>query len=127
MMRDGGGGSSTRPVTSNVTVDPGEIRAFAKFLDEMATELQAVETSVGDAKQVPAEAFGVYTASADAAQRHGAVVDAEHANLKAIVKRITEISNATNSVAKAYNDLDELNSANGDTIAAHLAAGSQPN
>lgn len=126
MMRDGGG-SNNRTVTSDVTVDPGEIRAFAKFLDEMLIELQAIETSVSDAKQVPATAFGVYSASAAAAKRHDTVLNAETANLKAIVKRMGEISNATSTVAKNYVDLDELNSANGSSIAAQLAAGTGTN
>jgi|GEM_PF-2689121 len=123
MMRDGGGGGDARTVTSDVTVDPGQIMAFAKFLDEMLSELKTVETAVGEAKQVPATAFGVYRASEGAATRHRKVLDAEVANLKTLVTRMGEIANATTTVAKSYTDLEELNSANGVTINAQLAAG----
>lgn len=118
---DGGGGGSSAPkVTSNVTVDPGEIRAFAKFLGEMETELKSIRTSVNDGKSVPAKAFGAYYASEGAAKRHTGVLDDEVKFLDDVVKRMGQIGDGTTELSKIYNDLAELNQANSDAVSAHL-------
>ena len=125
-QHDGGGGGSTAPkVTSDVTVDPGEIRAFAKFLGEMETELKAIRTSVEDGKSVPAKAFGVYHASEGAAKRHTTVLDDELKFLGDVVKRMGEITDGTSELSKIYNDLGELNQANSDAVSAHLKTTAQ--
>jgi len=121
-MKDGGGGSSAPKVTSSVSVDPGEIRAFAKFLDEMHEELVQITETVRGGTQVPASAFGVYSSSATAAQRHSATLTKELANLDALVARLAEIATQTTSVSRTYSDLEELNSTNGDSISLHMRA-----
>jgi len=125
-QHDGGGGGSTAPkVTSDVTVDPGEIRAFAKFLGEMETELKSIRTTVQDGKSVPAKAFGVYHASESAAQRHTKVLDEELTFLDKVVKRMGEVSDGTTQLSKIYTDLAELNQANSDAVSAHLKSTAQ--
>ncbi|MFW6600405.1 hypothetical protein ACQBAU_18225 [Propionibacteriaceae bacterium Y2011] len=125
MLKDGGGGGSTPSVTSNVSVDPGEIRAFAKFLDEMHEELTKVETAVKTSKNVPKEAFGAYDASPAAARKHETTLDRELDNLHTLVTRMGELTTGTTHVSKVYTDLEELNSSNGDAVTLHLKSSQQ--
>lgn len=121
MLHDGGGGtSSPPPITSNVTVDPGEIRQFAKFLDEMETELRAIRQPLVDNVEVPERAFGVYQTSQRAARKHRGVLEAEAENLRLLVQRLSEIATGTNELARLYHDLNELNQASGAAVSTHL-------
>lgn len=122
MIADGGGGGGTPPVTSNVTVDPGQITQFAKFLDDMHEELKAVHLRVKAAEDIKPDSFGAYYASPGAHKKYMTTLKAEIDNVKDLVERANEVTTGTNNVAKAYNDLDELNNTNGAAIASHMRA-----
>lgn len=123
-IKDGGGGSAPT-VTSNVGVDPGQIREFAKFIDEMSAEIKEIEDTLANFVQHPEkdEQFGVFTVSPDAVTRHQAVLADNHKDMKNLNHRFHEVVNGGLEVAKRYNDLSELNAAKGGDVEAAMATG----
>ncbi|OYN92746.1 hypothetical protein CGZ91_04600 [Parenemella sanctibonifatiensis] len=99
----------TGPVTSDVTVDPGDIRDFAKFLDEMTTELQGLNQRVDAFKAPGSVGFGKYNASAGAEQRFREAINTHSSNLNRMVTRNQQLTSGSNELAKQYTDLNALN------------------
>ncbi|HIT74858.1 MAG TPA: hypothetical protein IAA98_04665 [Candidatus Avipropionibacterium avicola] len=122
MQHDGGGGSSVPPVTSNVTVDPGEIRAFARFLQDMETELSTTRDSLADNVGEAERTFGKYDGAETAVRKHDTTLQAELDALDALITRFSELTEGTIQVSRKYTDLEELNRTNADVISAHLTA-----
>lgn len=124
LINDGGGGPAPT-VTSNVSVDPGKIREFAKFIDEMSGEVKEIEETLANYVNHPAkdEQFGVYTVSKDAVSRHQSVLAANHKNMKQLTHRFHEVVNGGLEVAKRYNDLSELNAAKRGDVETAMEAG----
>ncbi|MDN5726834.1 MAG: hypothetical protein L0G99_13035 [Propionibacteriales bacterium] len=120
MTADGGGGTPT--VTSNVTVDPGQIAQFAKFLDDMQGDLKIVHSMVTAVEDIKPDDFGIYNGSVTAHTKYMDTVKAEASNVQDLVRRTNDAITGTTNVAKAYNDLDELNRANGAAITSHMRA-----
>lgn len=111
-----------RPVTSDVVVDPGEIRQFAKFLDEMAGEVEKVTQQVGDFTPEGTQKvdWGRYDSSGRAATKHRETVQDAHTQLKALHQRSTEVVDATQVLAGQYADLEDLNRASVEDVNAQL-------
>lgn len=120
MTADGGGGTPT--VTSNVTVDPGQIAQFAKFLDDMQGELKVVHSMVTAVEDIKPDDFGIYNGAPTAYAKYMDTVKAEAGNVQDLVRRANDAITGTAKVAKAYTDLDELNRANGSAITTHMRA-----
>lgn len=121
LLADGGGGS--RPhVTSDIQVDPGQIRQFAKFLDEMTGEIRSIRDRVQDYTPGGTEkvSFGNYTGSARAAEQHRATVTKGHGALQSLHKRSDDITEATRRLAGQYDDLEELNRATAAQVTTEL-------
>lgn len=123
-------GGSPAPISSDVAVDPGHIRDFARFLEDMAGEFtparEALATRQHDAASRGAAGFvdfGRYPSSESARGRHANLVDAAAANAAHLHTRLTEIAGGAHELACRYTDLAELNAANSDDITAALAAG----
>ena len=118
MMTDGGGGTSRTAVTSGVTVDLGDIRDFARFLDEMAREVKLVEEALKARHEAadPLE-FGAYHASQAAQKRHEQSLRAAVDNAEALRARMEELAGGTLALARRYSDLEELNRAIGGDVA----------
>ncbi|NNG19756.1 hypothetical protein HJ590_09240 [Naumannella sp. ID2617S] len=100
-------------MTSRITVDPGQIREFSKFLDEMTREIGSIRKQVHDYTPSGTEKvhFGEFTKSAQAAKRHHDSVAAGHDRAKRLHDRSDEITEATRRLAGQYDDLEELNGA----------------
>lgn len=122
LIRDGGGGGSTPQVTSDVTVDPGAIQAYARFLAEMNTEVKQLRTAVARLEQIEPASFGAYSASAGAHRRTNRTVVDERAFLTQVVTRLGQLTDDTRELARDYTDLDELNAVSGQSITTHLNA-----
>lgn len=122
--RDGGGGPAPA-ITSSVSVDPGQIRDFAKFLDEMSAEVKEIEDTLANFVNHPAkdEQFGIFTVSEQAVSRHQSVLTSSHKNMKHMTHRFHEVVNGGLEVAKRYNDLSELNAAKRGDVEAAMATG----
>lgn len=121
LLADGGGGS--RPhVTSDIQVDPGQIRQFAKFLDEMTGEIRSIRDRVQDYTPGGTEkvSFGNYTGSARAAEQHRATVTKGHGALQSLHKRSDDVTEATRRLAGQYDDLEELNRATAAQVTTEL-------
>ncbi|GAB3625023.1 hypothetical protein GCM10027418_31100 [Mariniluteicoccus endophyticus] len=123
MVHDGGGGSIRPPVRSEVHVDPGDIRDFARFLDEMTERVRDVEKTfepyVREIDPVRAD-FGAYYASAGATADHDKAVRAAHANLVALRKRVAELSEGTLLLSRGYAAAEDLNASVASDIKAAL-------
>lgn len=121
MQHDGGGGSGRQPVSSDITVSPGDIRDFARFLDEMASEIAAIETTMrGYTDGTKPVDFGHYYASAAAAARHTGAVGTGHDNLRKLHGRTDEIVEGTLQLARQYAELEELNRVTAAAVTAEL-------
>ncbi len=116
---------STPPTTSNVSVDPGEIRSFARFLQEMETELTSARTELVRNRNRAARAFGTFDRADAAVRKHDATLESEIDYLDALITRFGELTEGTIRMSRTYSDLEELNRTTGAQISAHLAEGDQ--
>lgn len=115
--------SVTEPhITSNVAVDPGSIAAFSTFLDQMHTEIAALETRLAFyADEHAVVEFGAYQNSDRAYQRHLAAVRAARDNAGTLADRTAELVHGTGEIAKQYSNLSELNASRSTEITTTLS------
>ena len=116
---------STPPVTSNVSVDPGEIRSFARFLQQMETELTSARTELIRNRGRAARAFGTFDRADTAVRKHDAALEDEIEYLDALIARFGELTEGTVQLSRTYSDLEELNRTTGTQISTHLSEGGQ--
>ena len=112
---------SEEHVTSSVTVSPGEIKDFAKFLNEISS---ALDTMKGEALAlVSAPDLGEYDASQTSYQRYTAATTKHKDFLTTLADRCDRIVTGTNRLADRYADLETLNSAGGNVVQTTLEEG----
>lgn len=116
---------STPQVTSNVSVDPGEIRSYARFLQDMETELAAARTELIGNRGRAARAFGSFDRADTAVNKHDAALEGEIEVLEALITRFSELTEGTIQMSRTYADLEELNRTNGAQVSALLNEGDQ--
>ncbi|NLT30002.1 MAG: hypothetical protein GXX86_06025 [Propionibacterium sp.] len=98
------------PITSNVTVDPGSIAAFATFLDEMLDRIHDIEDRLEPyASGLREVDFGEYQTSSGAGSRHLTLAKNAHDNVRTLAGRTEELVHGTNELAQQYNNLSALN------------------
>lgn len=110
-------------VRHDVQVDPGDLQDFARFLDQMVTEVSEIEIQMkryADADE-PAD-FGQHHFSSTANSRHNRALESAYNNVQVMRKRLVELVEGTLELSKQYHDLDELNAAAAADIAAALAS-----
>lgn len=99
----------------DVTVDPGAIRDFARFLDTQTQTLHTIHRLMAHRGDLKPD-FGQHPA-ADAAERHHLKSVRSAANAaEALAVRHEELVRGTEELAKQYTDLSELNAAASDDI-----------
>lgn len=111
--------------TGVTSVDPGEIRAFAQFLDEMTGKIKDEMKSDLDnfAKGHP-RVFGYYGDSSERAEsKHKTMVSNASEYMSTMYERFSNIALGTHAISKRYTDLDELNRSQGAEINTALANG----
>lgn len=126
LMPDSGSPIRRAPVPApkgghDVQVDPGDLKDFAKFLDQMVTEVRQIEIQMK--RQVDAEEpvdFGQHHFSRTANSRHDRALESAYNNVQVMRKRLVELVEGTLQLSKQYQDLDELNAAAAADIAAAL-------
>lgn len=109
-------------VHRDVQVDPGDLKDFAKFLDQMLTEVREIEIQMKryvDTDE-PAD-FGQHHFSRTANFRHDQALESAYNNVQVMRKRLVELIDGTVRLSKQYHDLDELNASQASDIAAALA------
>lgn len=107
---DAGGGRTRTPVSSDVAVDAGEIKAFAKFLTEMIDEVDALHRRMSDLGATD-EDFGIHHSSATAGKAHTAALGTAVSNLEKLTTRAAELADGSHAIARNYADVEDLNSA----------------
>jgi len=110
------------PSTGSVSsVDPGKIKQFAQFLDDITAEFKS--NVIDKLAQDPddKEPFGNYNESSRATQRHAQLVTDSRTNVKDIHERMDNLSAATHALSTRYNDVDELNKASSTTVTDAIA------
>lgn len=110
------------PSTGSVSsVDPGKIKQFAQFLDDIALEFgkQVVDKLAADPDDK--EPFGNYDESARAAQRHAQLVTESRTSVTDVHERMTNLASATHTLSARYADVDELNEASSDDVTDAIA------
>lgn len=113
----GGAAPAPAKVTSAVTVDPGDLRDFARFLDEVAHEVAAVEKTLAGSGRAD---FGRYHSSPRATQAHDRAVRAAHANTTALRRRVEELAEGTLLLSRTYAGTEDLNAAEAGAIEAAM-------
>ena len=124
-MQHTDGGGTHGPVRSSISVDPGEIRSFAKFLQEMETELKLARTELVRNRGRAERGFGTFHRADAAVHKHDTALEAEIKQLDALIARFGELTEGTVQMSRTYTDLEELNRATTSQVTAHLAAGAQ--
>lgn len=114
-MADGGSGPTHTPITSSITVDPGQVKEFASFLAQMREELDSLHKRM-DGLEVTPEHFGVHRSSKTAGDKHHAALRAAIDNLSRLCSRTDEITDGTNQISRLYSDVEELNTSNANSI-----------
>lgn len=120
-VADGGGGSRQH-VTSDIRVDPGQIRQFAKFLDEMTGEIGAIRNRLHAYTPEGSEkvSFGEYAGSERAAAQHRETISQGNGAMTNLHRRSDDITEATRRLAGQYDDLEELNRATAAQVTTEL-------
>lgn len=110
---------------STTTVDPGEIKQFAKFLDEVVTDFTTHVLDKVTGQQPDPELFGDYNESGNAVTKHDTLVTNAGTNLNKLKDKIDNIAQGTHTLSGQYHDLAELNKAQQDDIANALHHGAE--
>lgn len=108
MTMTGAGGSAHDPVASSITVDPGQIKQFAQFLDEMRGEIDALHRRM-DELGVTSDHFGVHASSRSAGDAHARALARAVTNLDRLRWRADELVDGTNELSRLYGETEELN------------------
>lgn len=108
-----------RPQLDLVTVDPGDLRDFAKLLDQVSQRIAEIETPLAEQARQQV-GFGAFDASAGAAQQHDRALRASLANVRALRARVAQLTEGTLLLARRYADTEELNRSVGADVHAAL-------
>ncbi|WP_026927222.1 hypothetical protein [Granulicoccus phenolivorans] len=107
------------PDYESVSVEPGRVRDFARFLDAVSEELALLEQQVLPLPAKPLD-FGVFPAAERVRTQHSGTVDVLTANVVALRQRCAELASGTAAISRQYADLEDLNNALADTITTEL-------
>ncbi len=110
--------------TSKLTVDPGAIRDFARFLDAQAPALKRLRDRMRAAEGRRVD-FGEHPSAPAAERKHAAAVTAAAEHSSRVVTRHEELVLGTEELAKQYSELSELNSAASGDITAIMEQGAE--
>lgn len=107
-MPDEPAGPATPPPPPMVSVDPGDIRDFAKFLDQVSERVAEIERPLAErARQ--RTGFGAFVASDTATTQHDKALQAQLANVRALKARVDQLTEGTLLLARRYADTEDLN------------------
>lgn len=109
---------------TNLSVDPGAIRDFARFLDSQARPLAQVHARMSARESARAD-FGEHPAADQAEREHLKVVSSAVDNAGRLKSRHEELVRGTEELAKQYADLDGLNSAAAHEVDAVMRQGAR--
>lgn len=99
---------ANRPQPAMVSVDPGDIRDFAKFLDGVNRRIAEVEAPLAERARQRV-GFGAFDASQAATDQHDQALRASLANVRALRARAAQLTEGTLLLARRYADTEELN------------------
>lgn len=102
------------------SVDPGDIQAFAKYLDELTPRLAAMKSGL-ETELADTPGFGAIPNGAAARVTHRTLTRSGLDNITAFLARHEEVATGTADLARRYGDLADLNEAAADTINTALA------
>lgn len=112
------------PDDKNLSVDPGAIRDFARFLDSQARPLAQIHARMSARESARAD-FGEHPAAAPTERHHLEVVRASVASAGRLRDRHDELVRGTEELAKQYADLDGLNGAAASEVDAVMRQGAR--
>ncbi|MVA74812.1 hypothetical protein GC722_02000 [Auraticoccus sp. F435] len=109
---------------SNITVDPGAIRDFARFLDAQGRRLERIRARMSESERRRPD-FGAHPSAAAAERQHARAVSSAVEASTRLAVRHEELVAGTEELAKQYADLSELNRAASDEITAVMEQGAE--
>lgn len=108
----------------NVSVDPGAIREFARFLDSQTAGLERIQQRMSDRRDTPPD-FGEHPGAAAAERQHQHAVKSATTSSRRLLERHEELVLGTEELAKQYADLSELNTARSSDVTEIMEQGAQ--
>lgn len=107
------------PGYESISVEPGQVRDFARFLDAVTEELATLAQQVRPLPAQPLD-FGVFPAADRVRTKHAGTVDVLAANVIALRQRCAELTSGTAAISRQYADLEDLNDTLATTITNEL-------
>lgn len=105
---------------SSVTVSPGDIDAFSKFLSAVTSDIDDLATEL--TSLISATDLGEYDKSAAATTRYENAATRHRDHAAALAARADKLVTATSNLARQYLDLEDLNASSASAVTSYLDA-----